>query len=69
MGMCSVKKLVIKPFMILNQNEKRKNWFDNWFNVGFSSDVYVPLGNKDKEVLRNGNRKNCRKSSIRNSSK
>lgn len=31
--MHNAKKLVIKLFGILNQNEKRKNWFDDWFNV------------------------------------
>lgn len=35
MEMCSVKKHVIKLFATLNQNAKRKNWFDNWFNITF----------------------------------
>lgn len=40
MEMRNAKKYVIKLFATLNQNEKEKSWFDNWFNVGFSSDVY-----------------------------
>lgn len=40
MRMHSAKKLVIKLFATLNQNEKEKSWFDTWFDVGFSSDVY-----------------------------
>lgn len=35
MEMCSVKKHVIKLFATLNQNAKRKNWFDNWFNFAW----------------------------------
>lgn len=31
--MHSAKKLVIKLFAILNQNEKEKSWFDNWSDV------------------------------------
>lgn len=33
MRMRSVKKLVIKLFAILNQNEQEKSWFDDWFDV------------------------------------
>lgn len=33
MEMCGVKKLVIKLFATLNQNEKEKSRFDDWFDV------------------------------------
>lgn len=35
MRMRSAKKLVIKLFATLNQNEKEKSWFDNWFDVAW----------------------------------
>lgn len=52
MVMCSVKKLVIKLFVILNQNGKEKNWFDvAWKMERMGNNMYKVLLVDDENLL------------------
>lgn len=52
MVMCSVKKLVIKLFVISNQNGKEKNWFDvAWKMERMGNNMYKVLLVDDENLL------------------